>query len=94
MVKFLLVVKTPMEVSKDRLVVGANKYGIRLQIMRFKEYLPIDYHVASYDILSKLKLARPQSIEYVGDDDMDRLEGLSFSRDTMRKIIKTIETML
>lgn len=72
--------------SLDRLVIGKNGSRYRFQIIRFTKQLE-DYYIERN--LRKLPVPkpRPQDFEYVGDEWMERYEGLSLTEETLKKVL-------
>jgi len=73
------VIYVPEMRARDRLVIGTNskRTYLRFSITRFKK---------------DLRNRNPE-FEYVGDEDMERYEGISFSPEFANKIKKSISDM-
>ncbi len=79
----------PKIITCSRLIIGtdAKRKYVRFQLLRFERVLDGEFRKKNS------KNLRPDDWEYVGDKDMERFEGISFSPETMKEIAKTILKM-
>lgn len=84
----------PSTTALERLIIGTDdkRSYIRFQVLRFTKRHETLFQ---YDFPEPVRKPYPETpFEYVGDENMERFTGISFTPETMMKIIEQIKELL